>query len=201
MEEISLPELLYVGGDLSIQNNLLLTSFSMASLRHVGEFFIITNNASLPLEAAQELRAQICPVPPTATTVVNNGQWTGGDGEVQDLIVRASRTTEFQHDGIGTLFVNISDVSLGSGHEAIVARGTFEDVDFSGPVGEEQTFVVTGVAVTGNQYLAEAYLDDDGSGAAGGPTSGDLVTSTQAKVLMRSGVSEEVSIQLDERYP
>jgi hypothetical protein len=201
MTEISLPELLYVGGDLSVQNNLLLNTFSMASLRHVGEFFIVTNNASLPPEAARALRTQICPAPPTATTLVNNGHGAGVDDEIQDLVVRASRTTEFQGDGIGTLFVSISDASQGQGHKAIVARGTFDNIDFSGPEGEEQMLVVVGVPVTGNEYLVAAFLDDDGSGGGGGATSGDLVASMEPGVVLTSEALGEVSIQLDQRYP
>jgi hypothetical protein len=61
--------------------------------------------------------------------------------------------------------------------------------------------VVVGVPVTGNEYLVTAFLDDDGSGGGGGATSGDLVTSLPASVLLTSEAPGDLSIQFDQSYP
>lgn len=84
-----------------------------------------------------------------------------------------TRSASLSGDGIGTIYLTVSDPDLGGGPQSIAAEGEVVGADLSGD-SASVAFEVRSIPPKATPYTLELFLDDDGSGAGGGPSTGDL---------------------------
>ena len=120
-----------------------------------------------------------------------------GDGfAVSGVVSRNEFTCPPNEDGIGDLcFYALADCDdLGSA----VALDSIDEADMSNP---ETTVPYTFADVPDGTHQLFALLDDDGSGCAGGPTTGDLVPDDCVEVTVAGADLTGVDIVLGGKCP
>ena len=86
-------------------------------------------------------------------------------------------------NGVGVLYVTVFDLAPGDkGPVSVFSETTVAGADFSDP-GASVTYFAEGLPPRTESYFIVAFLDDDRSGAAGGPTAGDLRSDLYALVV------------------
>ena len=185
LETIEVPLAVRGGGDLSIQYNNRLSDVNLDSMIWLDTFFFIVNNPSLPSAVGHGVRDGFCHVGGT-TSILWNGDGAALRGGV-------TRSTEVGGDGIGTLVVEV--LNDGEGDEVI---GAFQEPNADlGPSEASVRFTVRGLMPRNEPYWVRAWLDDDESGDQGGPTPGDLLSSSAVPVSITSEASFVVDLILD----
>lgn len=111
-----------------------------------------------------------------------------------------TRSVEPALDGVGDIFMTISNPLLGSGPAGIVAEANFYSVDLSAP-GSSFSYELDHIPITATPLNIELFLDDDGSGATSGPASQDLTVTTFPTALVDSQGGDVVHIVLDHLIP
>ena len=111
-----------------------------------------------------------------------------------------TRSVDLSGDGLGGLFVTISDPSKVRGPPKIVAETTLIDQDFSGP-NASLSFTVHGIPPRPEPYQVEIFFDEDDSGGIGGPSTGDLTIFSPEPVTVPTEDTFSISIVLDTVAP
>jgi len=114
-------------------------------------------------------------------------------GSVEGIV---SRSADLTGDGLGSLYVTISDGSIKGEPPTIVGEDTLSDQDFSDPESTLE-FVVHGIPPRPEPYQVEIFFDEDESGGQGGPSSGDLTISSPVPVTVPTEDSVKINIVLD----
>ena len=103
-------------------------------------------------------------------------------------------------DGVGDIFMTISNPLLGAGPAGIVAEANFYSVDLS-TSGSSFSYELGHIPITATPLYIELFLDDDGSGATSGPSSQDLTVTTYPTAMVDSEEGDVVHIVLDQLLP
>ena len=122
----------------------------------------------------------------------------GDDGMLQILVERSAEIVPGE-DGIGDLFVTVFATPPSQSESAdIAAVSSFEMADLSSPA--TVVTVPTPMPPTRPEpYAVVVFLDDDGSGAPGGPTAGDL--RSVLTTFIATGDPIEIEMELSEQGP
>jgi hypothetical protein len=185
LESIDVPMVVRGGGDLSIQYNDRLSDVTLDRMLWLDTFFFIVSNPSLPPAVGHGVRDGLCHVGAT-TSILWNGSGAALRGGV-------GRSTEVGGDGVGTLVVEV--LNDGEGDEVV---GSFQEPNADlGPSDATVRFTVRGLTPRDDPYWVRAWLDDDESGYQGGPTPGDLLSSSAVPVSITSEDSFVVDLTLD----
>ena len=120
-----------------------------------------------------------------------------GDGDM--LMVHVERAVGIVEgeDGIGDVFVTVFGTPPGQSESPdIAAISSFEMADFTAP-GTVVTVPTPMPPTRPEPYAVVVFLDDDGSGAQGGPTAGDLRSGLTT--FTATGEPAEVDLELSEQ--